>query len=53
MLEDLNSNLSILNECVKPIVIYNNTTFHKIYFESKYKKIIEDEIKIEHRYQMW
>jgi len=28
------------------IVIYSNNTFNKLSFENKYKKIIEDEIKI-------
>ena len=35
-----------LTPSMKPIVIYSNNTFNKLSFESKYKKIIEDEIKI-------
>ena len=31
---------------MKPIVIYSNNTFNKLSFENKYKKLIEDEIKI-------
>ena len=36
----------ILTPTIKPIVIYSNNTFNKLSFENKYKKIIEDEIKI-------
>ena len=35
-----------LTPSMKPIVIYSNNTFNKLSFENKYKKIIEDEIKI-------
>ena len=35
-----------LEPTMKPIVIYSNNTFHKVSFENKYKKIIENEIKI-------
>jgi len=31
---------------MKPIVIYSNNTFNKLSFEQKYKKIIENELKI-------
>ena len=31
---------------MKPIMIYNNNTFHKLLFENKYKKIIENELRI-------
>jgi hypothetical protein len=51
----------------KPIVIFSNNTFHKLSFEHKYKKIIEDRIqlfnktlndvskilKTENRYERW
>ena len=36
----------ILESTMKPIIIYTNNTFNKLYFEIKYKKIIESEIKI-------
>jgi hypothetical protein len=36
----------ILESTMKPIIIYTNKTFNKLYFEIKYKKIIESEIKI-------
>jgi hypothetical protein len=36
----------LLTPSMKPIVIYSNNTFTKLSFENKYKKIIEDEIKI-------
>jgi hypothetical protein len=36
----------ILESSMKPIIIYTNNTFNKLYFEIKYKKIIESEIKI-------
>lgn len=36
----------ILESTMKPIIIYTNKTFNKLYFEIKYKKIIENEIKI-------
>lgn len=31
---------------MKPILIYSNNSFNKLSFENKYKKIIEDEIKL-------
>lgn len=31
---------------MKPIVIYSNNAFHKISFENKYKKIIENELNL-------
>jgi hypothetical protein len=34
-----------LEPSMKPIVIYSNNTFHKLSFENKYKKMIEDDIK--------
>jgi len=56
-----------LEPSMKPIVIYNNNTFNKLSFENKYKKIIEDNIKLfnktlndvskiiktENRYERW
>jgi len=52
---------------MKPIVIYSNNTFNKLSSENKYKKIIEEEIKlfnktwndvskiikVENRYERW
>jgi len=52
---------------MKPILIYSNNTFHKVSFENKYKKMIEDGIefcnktlkdvskvvKTENRYEWW
>jgi len=35
-----------LTPSMKPILIYSNNTFNKLSFENKYKKIIEDEIKM-------
>jgi hypothetical protein len=35
-----------LKSSIKPIVIYTNNTFYKSTFENKYKKVIEDELKI-------
>jgi hypothetical protein len=57
----------ILEPSMKPIVLYSNNTFNKLSSESKYKKIIEDEIKlfnktwndvskilkVENRYERW
>ena len=57
----------ILQPNMKPIVIYSNNTFHKLSFENKYKKIIEEQIKLfdktlndiskivktENRYEPW
>ena len=54
-----------LEPVMEPITIYSNNTFHKLSFENKYKKIIEDDlhfnnktwndvnkiIKIENRYE--
>ena len=34
-----------LEPSMKPIVIYSNNIFHKLSFENKYKKIIENDIK--------
>jgi hypothetical protein len=31
---------------MKPIVIYSNNTFNKLSFENKYKKTVENELKI-------
>jgi hypothetical protein len=31
---------------MKPIVIYSNNTFHKLSFENKYKKIIDNELNL-------
>ena len=36
---------NILEPSMKPIVIYSNKIFHKLSFENKYKKIIENDIK--------
>jgi hypothetical protein len=36
----------ILTPNMKPIVIYSNNTFNKLSSENKYKKIIEDDIKL-------
>jgi hypothetical protein len=58
---------TILEPNMKPITIYSNSTFSKLSFENKYKKIIDDDlklynktwndinkiIKIEHRYERW
>ena len=58
---------NILEPNMKPIVIYSNNTFNKLSSENKYKKIIEEEIKllnktlndvskiikIENRYKKW
>jgi hypothetical protein len=58
---------NILKPNMKPIVIYSNNTFNKLSSENKYKKIIEEEmklcnktwndvskvIKIENRYERW
>ena len=58
---------TILEPNMKPITIYSNSTFLKDNFENKYKKIIDDDlklynktwndinkiIKIEHRYERW
>jgi hypothetical protein len=55
---------NLLEQNMKPILIYSNNSFNKLSFEKKYKEIIEDEIilfnktwndisnviKIEHRY---
>ena len=35
-----------LTPYMEPIVIYGNNTFNKLSFENKYKKIIENELKI-------
>ena len=35
-----------LTPSMKPIIIYSNKTFNKLSFENKYKKFIEDDIKI-------
>ena len=35
-----------LTPSMKPIVIYSNNTFNKLSSENKYKKIIEDDIKL-------
>ena len=57
----------ILKPNMKPIVIYSNNTFNKLSSENKYKKIIEEEIKlfnktwndvskiikVENRYERW
>jgi len=57
----------ILEPNMKPIVIYSNNTFHKVSFENKYKKIIENDLKFfnmtlndvskiikkENRYEIW
>jgi hypothetical protein len=57
----------ILEPAMKPIVLYSNNTFNKLSSENKYKKIIEDDIKlynktwndvskilkIENRYKRW
>ena len=56
-----------LEPSMKPVVIYSNNTFNKLSSENKYKKIVEDEIKlynktwndvskilkIENRYKRW
>ena len=58
---------NILKQKMKPIVIYKNNTFNKLSSENKYKKIIEEElklcnktlndvskiIKIENKYEIW
>jgi hypothetical protein len=36
----------ILEISMKPILIYSNKYFNKISFETKYKKIIEDELNL-------
>jgi len=33
-----------LEPSMKPIVIYSNNSFHKLSFEKKYKKLIENEL---------
>jgi len=35
-----------LEPSMKPVVIYSNNTFNKVSFENKYKKIVENELKI-------
>jgi hypothetical protein len=35
-----------LEPTMKPILIYSNNTFNKLSFENKYKKMIEEQIKI-------
>jgi len=35
-----------LQPSMKPIVIYSNNTFNKLSFENKYKKTVENELKI-------
>ena len=38
-----------LEPSMKPITIYENTTFNKVSFENKYKKIIENELIIRNK----
>jgi len=35
-----------LEPSMKPIIIYSNNSFHKLSFEDKYKKIIENELNL-------
>jgi hypothetical protein len=37
---------NLLNKEMKPIVIYGNNTFNKLSSEIKYKRMIEEEIKL-------
>ena len=35
-----------LEPSMKPIIIYSNNTFNKLSFQNKYKKLIEDDLKL-------
>jgi hypothetical protein len=35
-----------LKTCMKPLLIYSNSTFIKVSFENKYKEMIESDLKI-------
>jgi len=37
---------NILEPNMKPIIIYDNNTFIKLSYENKYKKLIEDDLKL-------
>lgn len=34
---------------MEPIVIYSNNKFHKLSFEKRYKKLVEDKLKLSNK----